>query len=235
MLDSHDALNADIFWEWFQQNHLAFEFLGNMEEEQREDLMIGLESYLDAYSGDNLVLRPSANLVTSEDRKFQLVISAVGDVRYFGKAKELAAVAPDIPNWKIIALQPPLPEGVEIRFDTKSGHLYPKDLWIHLMDSPGQPNFLGLRIALKQYDFCADEHALQELRQIVIQMVAYIIGEESWGVDVQYLELAPLPSDPMEEEMFQIDDLAGHIANYRKEFPSLKWEELAALADEEEE
>ena len=96
--------------------------------------------------------------------------------------------------------------------------LDPNDLWFALLVSPDYPDLLGVHVALKLYDYCQEED-LPDLKRVVIQLVAYIIGEESWALDVQQLQLGPLPLAPMEENMAPLYDLPLHIAAFRKEHP----------------
>lgn len=222
MLTPQETQAAQNFWKWFEENHLPFEFLSDMKTEQQFDLVLKATAALRPYS-DALELIPGGNM-SKEGPKFRLVISANGTREHFAKAKALAAMAPSLPNWAFYSLLPPLPKGTLIRFDLPSGLLYPNDVWVHIMESPEDPRFLGLHLALKQYDHCPDEESLQELQSILIQLVAHVIGEESWAMNIQHLQLGPLPPDPMEEGMFQLYDLPERIAEFREGRPG-PWEE----------
>lgn len=222
MLRAQEIQAGEDFWKWFEENRLPFEFMADMEEEQRSALMDKAQEVLDAYCPE-LDIQPGSNMVP-DGPKHRLIISANGNIPYFAKAKALASMAPELPNWAIYGLMPPLPKKIQIRFQIASGLLYPDDVWIGMMESPDEPNFLGLHLALKQYDHCPDEESLEELKSVLIQLVAHVIGEESWAMNIQHLELGPLPPDPMEEGMFQLYDLPEQIAAFRVDRPSPQWD-----------
>ncbi len=221
MLTSTEIKAAQAFWKWFEENRLPFEFVGNMEPEQVDEISDRIHEAVAPYCE---AISPIAGSQISKKEGFRLVLSAAGQRAYFGKAKELAALAPDIPNWEVLALLPPLPRDIQIRYEYMGELIYPDDLWCQLLDSPDNPSFLGIHISLKLYDHCPDEEALQELQSFIIQVVAQVIGEESLAMDIQHLQLAPLPPYPTEQEgMFNLYDLPQQIAEFRKEHPS-PWE-----------
>ncbi len=224
MLTAKETQAAQAFWKWFEENRLPFEFLGEMAPEQRQGLFDQLEQRASAYC-EGIDIQLGSNMA-KDGPKHRVVVSAAGQIRFFDKAKALAALAPEMPDWIVFALLPPLPKGIQIRFDLSDGLLYPNDLWFLLMDSPDEPKFLGIHIALKQYDQYEATDRLDDLQQIVIQMVVHIIGEESWAMDIQHLQLGSLPPDPIEEGYFEMYDLPEQIAEFRKDRPSPKLGEL---------
>lgn len=215
MLTANETQAAVQFWNWFEENHLPYEFLNSMTPEQYAEAAQQLNQMVGLYcKGLDVV----ASLSYTSNDKFQLVITSNGDVQYFDKARALVELAPQIPNWDFYALRPPLPRSIRIQFKTDNKVLDPNDLWFSLLVFPDYPGFLGVHVALKLYDDCQEEE-LPGLRQIVIQLVAYIIGEESWALDIQQLRLGPLPLAPMEEDMEPLYDLPLHIAAFREEHP----------------
>lgn len=146
--------------------------------------------------------------------------------------KALAVLAPELPDWAVYGLLPPISQKVEVRFQLPIGVLYPGDVWVHLLENPNDPSFLGLHLALKLYDHCPDEDAIQQLQSMLIQLVAYVLGEESWAMNIQHLQLGPLPPDPMEEGMIVLYDLPEAVADFRKEQPGPNWEKQVMGEDE---
>lgn len=195
---------------------MPFEFLESMTEPQRQALYLQARTMVEPYC-PKIDLVPSFNMRESSP-KFQLIISAQADAEYFGKARELAALAPDtIPNWTFRALMPPMPRELEMRYQFNGELLYPADLWCQLLENPDDPSFLGIRVSLRYYDRCP-ENKLEELQQLVIVMVGNVLGEEAWGRNVHYLDLAPLPLDPLSEEgMFNLFDIGQRIEEFRED------------------
>ena len=232
MLTPQETQAAHAFWKWFEENRLPFEFFLNMDDEQRAELLEKSQAPLEAYS-EGLQLQPGGNISAIEGApKHRLVITTGGEIRYFAKAKALAALAPELPDWAVYGLLPPMSQKVEVRFQLPIGVLYPGDVWIHLLENPNDPSFLGLHLALKLYDHCPDEDARQQLQSMLIQLVAYVLGEESWAMNIQHLQLGPLPPDPMEEGMIVLYDLPEAVADFRKEQPGPNWEKQVMGEDE---
>lgn len=218
MLTPTETQAAQAFWKWFEENHLPFEFLTGMTPEQIQDVSNQLHQAVYPYCEG---LSPQASGRMESEDGFQLVISAAGKIQYFEKAKALVALAPEIPNWYFHALQPPLPRHVRIRHQIGGDVLDPNDIWLLTMVSEEYSNNLGVHLALKLYDECDDnEDDLHDLKVFLIQLVVQIIGEESWAMDIQHLEIGPLPPAPHEKGYAPLYDLPDIIAEFRKDHPS---------------
>lgn len=218
MLTAKETQAAQEFWAWFEQNRLRFEFIFDMSDEQRTQLFKDIEQKVSVYA-EGLEVQPGNN-VGKEGPKFRAIISAGGNIPLFKKAKALADLAPAMPDWVVCALVPPLPKGIRIRFKLKDGLLYPEDVWFQLMEAPEDPPFLGIHLALKQFDHCANDDDFAELQNILMQMLLNLLGEESMAMDIQHFEMGPLPPDPVEEGFSELYDLPEHIAEFRKDMPS---------------
>ncbi len=214
MLTPEETQAAHAFWKWFEENRLPFEFLEPMPEAQRQELYEKTRKAVAPYS-TKVDLLPSISTST-EGPQFQMVIGANANAEYFDKARALAALAPSIPNWSVRALMPPIPRKVGMRYPFYSETLLPDDLWCALLGAPDNADFLGIRVFLRYYDHCP-ESRLEELRQLVAVMVGHALGEENWGNNVHYLDLASLPPDPLEEGLCNVFDLMEYIAEFRKD------------------
>ncbi len=224
MLTAKETQAAHEFWKWFDQNRLPFEFIFDMSDEQRTELFSNIEEKVSSFA-EGLEVQPGNNMKNGGP-KYRAIISAGGYVPLFKKAKALAELAPAMPDWEVCALVPPLPKGIKIRFDLRDGLLYPEDIWFQLMEVEEEPRILGLHLALKQFDHYADDEGLTDLQHILTQMLLNILGEESLAMDIQYLEIGPLPPDPIEEGFLELYDLPVHIAEFRKDRPSPRLGEM---------
>ncbi len=215
--------HAEAFWAWVQENLLKLEFMQSMEREQGQELADQLFQALNPYCTG---LTPTVSTRMSGEPGFTMVISANGIRPFFKNARELVALAPQAKNWDFVALTQPLPKHVRLRFNFGDDVLDPNDLWCVLLTAEEYPNYLGIHVALKLYDkFDGDEEALDTLKQMVINLVAHVIGEESIAMDVQFLEIGPLPLAPMEKGYFPFYDLPENIAEFRAEVPGPHLEE----------
>lgn len=209
---------ANNFWAWFKENRLPYEFTEEMSPDQFQVAEESMYQALAQYSSD---LTPTIVRKIHPDDNFKVIISAEGRREYFDKAKALVELAPEISGWDFVALMPPLPKGIRIRFRLGNEILDPNDMWFYLVSTEEDPRNLGVMVALKFYDQCdGEEELIAELREVIVNLVAHIIGEESFAMNVQFLEIGPLPAAPMEEGYAPLYDLPDLIAAYRKEQPS---------------
>lgn len=218
MLNDTEKQAAENFWAWFEKNRLPYEFTEEMTPEQLE---VAEDTMYQALAQFSPELAPTIVRKSGAEENFKVIISAEGRRNYFNKAKELVELAPEIPGWEFVALVPPLPEGMKIRFKLGNDILDPSEMWFYLVTTEEDPRNLGVMVALKYYDQCDDDKELiADLRGVIVNLVAHILGEESFAMNIQFLEIKPLPAAPMEEGYAPLYDLPVLIDAYRQEHPS---------------
>lgn len=195
------ADNIAAFWKWFENNNHGFLFTDDLDEDVREQLLSNFLIELHKY---NEKLYFQVGGMPNEDQ--ELIITAEGDPEQFESVEKLIEHAPVIKNWKIIGLMPPMDddntinfEGVEIRRD---------DLWFLPLQSASKPNEIGIRICVPNYETLKRHDWLDSA---VYKMLDTLLGERSFALDIDYLDIDDLPKRPEDHGMIELKDLPAFI------------------------
>jgi hypothetical protein len=201
----------DQFWNWFKNNHSAYLFINQIEDkDEKERLLDNLMNSLHKYC-DKLYFQIGGH--PEEDQ--ELIITAEGDVNYFGFVEELIAHAPALDNWKFIAfLQPNSNDDFYI--DYEGIVLASKDMWFLPMDHEDSPSLIGLRVCIKNYDNLKDNEWMQPT---VYKIIEAIVGEKAFALDIDYIEIDELPDDPKEDDMIELTGLLSYITWHKSNHP----------------
>ena len=191
------------FWKWFQDNNKAYLFLDDVDEEVKEDLLNDLLEQLHKYC-DQIYFEIGGD----PDEDQELIITAEGYEKYFGKVEELINAAPQISNWTFIAFKPPIPGHFKSKWDDLE--LNTEEMWFLPLINE-ENNDLGIRVCLKNYDLIKDNEILTTL---LYKMLDTILGEKSSALNIKYVDTDLQPDDPAEEGMYPILELQNYIDKY---------------------
>lgn len=217
MLTPNKLEKAQTFWNWFANNRFAFEFMSDIEPTQKNKLIDMCVHEMEKYcEGLGPIFCPEV----SERGDFRFVVSASGDPSLFQQAKDLAAQAPDIPNWNIVGLIPPIQEGQALRFNVADFVLDPNQIGVTLVDVGGYSNRLGILVGLQEFDEDQPE-LMVEVRNTIVQLISNICGEEMVGNHIQFLELREFPENPSASGYYKMYNLPEMIQHYQEEYPAL--------------
>lgn len=193
---------AQTFWAWFEQHNKPYLFLSSMEEATKSNHLNRLVDELHQYS-EHLYFEIGG--VPDADQ--ELIITAEGASEHFDKVKSLVAAAPQIAGWRFIAFVPPRGTSFELSFDNNYV-LKAADLNFLPMENPMQPDALGLKIDVPDWERVKD---YDWLRPAVFKILECILGEESFALDIQYVDISPLPSDKDGLVMLPLEQLESFI------------------------
>jgi len=194
------------FWKWFQDNNKAYLFLDDVDEDVKENLLNDCEEQLHKYC-DQLYFEIGCEL----DEDQELIITAEGDKKHFGKVEELVNAAPKISGWTIIAFKPSIPGHFKSNWDDLE--LNTEEMWfLPLINEKN--NDLGIRICLKNHDLIKDNEILTTL---LYKMLDTILGEKSFALNIKYVDTALQPDDPAEEGMYPILELPEYIDRHKSQ------------------
>lgn len=197
---------ANAFWKWFEANNTAYLFLGEMDEEIKQRHLNELVAQLHEFSPD---LYFEIGGVPDNDQ--ELIITAEGKTDHFEAVRILINAAPAIKHWKFIAFVPPRGTSFEIAFNEFT--IKASEVHFLPMENPMQPDALGLKIQVPGYEQIKDSEWLQPA---VLKILESILGEESFSLDVQHVDISPLPEQAQEAVMLPISQLQAFI-KWRKE------------------
>ena len=194
-------MTADQFWQWFKENNTAYTFLGTVEEGVKEQLLDEFLEKLHNYC-DQLYFEIGGDPCNNTE----LIITASGNIKYFGKVEELIARAPVLHPWIFIALKPPTKGHFKSRWE--SLELNSEDLWFLSFSKAGSTD-LGIRVCLKNYELIKSNKALMPLLYIMIDT---LLGERSAALDIKYVDANSLPDQPKEKGLYPIEKLPAFLA-----------------------
>jgi hypothetical protein len=194
------------FWKWFQDNNKAYLFLDDVDEDVKENLLNDCEEQLHKYC-DQLYFEIGGE----PDEDQELIITAEGEQKYFGKVEELINAAPKISGWTFVAFKPSIPGHFKSKWDDLE--LNTEEMWfLPLVNEKN--NDLGIRICLKNYDVIKDNEILTTL---LYKILDTILGEKSFALNIKYVDTALQPDDPAEEGMYPILELPEYIERHKSE------------------
>ncbi|OON68875.1 hypothetical protein [Hymenobacter sp. CRA2] len=198
---------ATDFWHWFADNSSAYLFVNQVAEPERERLFALLIEQLHRYCA-HLWFEIGGH----PDENQELIITAEGDINYFGKVTELVAQAPALAQWKFVAFKPPMGADFSVRF--ADVELTPANMWFLPLSRDDSAALIGLRVGVRNYEQVKDSEWLDSTLAKVLDT---LLGEVSYALDIDYVELAPLPDEPEAAGMMKLEELPGYVAWHKKQ------------------
>lgn len=176
---------AKKFWNWFAQNHQAFLFLREVEQQERDRLSSLLLQALHEYN-EHLFYQIGGVPGSVE---MELIISAEGDIDFFPDVEFLLNQAPTIDPWIFIPFKPPM--GVDFITSINEYDFDPHQTIFITLESEKHPRSIGLQICYP--DFCEEKKDLFWLGTYL--MLDTILGERSAAIDIDYIEIIRTPEN----------------------------------------
>ncbi len=202
MLTTTENVLGNEFWEWLQANNQAYLFINEVDLAERTRLLDEMMERLHRYC-DQLYFKVGGH---PKELIQELIITAEGKEEYFERAEGLVEVAPRVKNWKLIGLMPAMPPHFEVNFEGVL--LDTSDLWFEPLENKRNPDMLGIRIFSKDYSGIEDK---RWLKAALFKMLDILLGEKSFAIDIDYVDMAKLPDDPEEEELMKLDELPKFV------------------------
>ena len=184
------------FWNWFKQHS------GELERAADRDAPLW-----DAVLEQLHRVNPDLWFEVSEPYRGEcdFVVTAAGRSDLFPIADALIDEAPRIPRWRFIALKPAMGFDFITTYEGKKFH--PSEMWFLPMDNPAKRAQLGLRVGFPNFD-----PALREEANGAVSMIIETgLGERSAALDIQHVEVGPLPHEPAEHGYMKLIELPKYI------------------------
>src|SRR5579885_2318471 len=190
------------FWNWFQAhgNRLTADLVGP-DDAARERASDELHNALAAVHPGLVFLVGGA----AEEPEKEFVISADAKRENVDAAKALAAAAPPMSGWKVVALRPrmDLSDSWAIRLEDEE--VGPGDVWFRTEELEG--GGLGLELCVK--GLTPQNRRLRGLGAMLL--MDHALGEADSLTLVEGVKAEPLPDDPAAAGLRPLADLPGHI------------------------
>ncbi len=192
---------ARQFWEWFVEHCRPFLFLSDMEAEKKQELLTELLTHLQWYCQ-----QLNFEIGGEPGGKQELIITAEGDTFYFDEVNILITSAPKLDDWEFIAFIPPRGDSFEFGFEDLT--LKASDIWFVPLQDRAHPEIVAIKVCTPHYDRLKE---YKWLRPAMYKILESILGEQSFALDIQYVDIGELPPLPTEEGLMQIAQLRQYI------------------------
>lgn len=189
------------FWDWFARNNYKYLFLHDMEESEKIKAMHELLLELHTYS-EHLFFEIGDH---ADNKDVELVITAEGVARHFGKVEALIDAAPVIPQWRFFKFRQPLGKGLTAGYGNRV--FDPKEIVFLPLSITGKPDAVAIRVCYPDY---TDEEKSTFVKGTQIALHT-LIGERSASLDIDYVDVVKTPDDVDENNFPRLADIAEYI------------------------
>ena len=190
------------FWRWFSEAKSSFELLAETED-PLWDFALGKLKTID----EGLWFELSDLDVTPRE----FIITAEGISELFPLVEEIVQKSPKDPNWKFVALKPPL--GFDFVTEYEGIQVDPKDLWFLPLDSGTISSVLELRIGVRSYE-PEKQEAVSSATLLILDTA---LGERIASQEIHVVEVCALPASPEKEGYFALPELPAYLAWRKRE------------------
>ena len=188
------------FWNWFEENNYAFLFTSEVEDDIKEKMLDDFINELHKYN-DRLFFQVGG--MPGNDQ--ELIITAEGDSKQFESVLQLIEQAPPIKNWIFIPFIQPSDEDNTIQYGNTQ--ITRSDLWFIPLQSQSHPNDIGIRIGVADYGSLDKK----DTDNAVFKMLDTALGEKSFSLDIDYIDIAELPQELEENGWINLMELRAFI------------------------
>lgn len=193
---------AKQFWEWFEENNAPYLFLNEMDEPARSNMLVNLSDHLHWYC-ECL----GYEIGGDKDQEQELIITAEGNPDYFTEVEILIATAPSMPGWTFTGFIPPRGEDFELSFEDVV--LTPGNVYFVPMCDLARPESIAIKVCIPGYEQIKNQ---PWLRPAIYKVLENILGEKSFAMDLQYIDISALPEPTLQTGLIQVSHLHEYIA-----------------------
>jgi hypothetical protein len=198
--DCMSKLSKRHFWEWFKRHNKEYVELRNKSTKEARYWLNELNAHLRAYYKFF-----GFSMTWQDQQSTTLIITVRGKAIHFKKVEAFVATAPDIPGWKITALEDPMPMDFLLDKQIEDTGIDPRELYFAFAnDNPSCANIIVY------HPLCTRENEWQ-LLQVAHAAVYNLLGERAFGMELDGLQVANLScADPGDVEKIEaLSDCIG--------------------------
>lgn len=183
-----------LFWDWVRYNEQTLRNLRNEKPAVQKMFIYWLDKHLHNYCEqlESILMFPA-----NENEPTQLVISASGNPEYFDQVATLIENAPKLRSWKFIAFIQPSQSIDEMEAGLDKPYVF-KDIELKASELKFMPfqyedtKKIDMIVYLKNFTVhCSNKNLLH----VVFIIMQDIIGEKSLFENINFVELAQLPTN----------------------------------------
>jgi hypothetical protein len=189
------------FWNWFIKNQSRFEHF----ERDQETLMNELGTALAAYK-KGLVFEVGAEKEGARD----FVISADGIQDLFPAVSKLAASAPKLTAWRIVAFRPRMDDYSRFALEYAGHKFDPKKIWFYSRIKDGRFDVIFYHPSYRD----EDRNLIISGTYILLDMA---IGEYDVVTGIRHLDHQLLPPDPSAEQLKPFSEFRAAFDDFKKQ------------------
>ena len=200
--EQHRAIAA--FWQWFRENKSNLDSLAETSDPLWDVTLERLKAIAQGlwFELSNLGVTPREFIITVE-----------GQTDLFDLVEEIVEEAPADPNWKFVALKPPM--GFDFKTTYEGIELDPKALWFLPLENSADPLALGLRIGVPDYKL--DKQ--RSIHNAVLVILDTALGERVAASKIQHVEVRRLPQSPEANGYIALTELADYVEWRKRKLP----------------
>jgi hypothetical protein len=188
------------FWEWFKRHNKEYLDLNKKSKKEAAYWLHELNAHLRAYFkffGFSLALPDDKGIAS-------LTITVNGKAMHFKKVDAFVTTAPDLPGWNFYALEGPMPIDYLLEKQIEDVGIHPGELYFSIDDNDPEDKDL-----IAYHPLCT-EYNKPFILQLVYAAVYNLLGERSFGLDINNLEVENLScADP--DHVYKLESLPTHI------------------------
>lgn len=192
------AGNAGVeFWSWFHAHHAEVAALAGGDDPRWDAVLARLQS-----------VDPALRFEFSDpqDGVRDLVLTVEGNASKFALVDAMAAAAPSVPGWRIVALKPPM--GFDFVTTYEGDRFDPRSMWFLPMTSASRPTALGLRVGLPGLAATTQRRA----ENAVWIILDTALGERAAATSFAMVEVVTLPAEPEKQGYIELPELPAYLA-----------------------
>jgi len=189
------------FWDWFAENQATYLPVNATQDVDEKELI--LQKLLEKIHDYQHELY--FEIGGHRDGSQELIITSEGNAKLFDKVETLVAAAPELKDWTVVALKPPM--GTDFKVNYEGVELDPTEMWFLPLRDDENPGKLGLQLGIDGYDETKEKFYLGGS----VMILESILGEKSFSLDVHYIELVKLAPSPAENGFIELVKLPEFI------------------------
>ncbi len=183
-----------LFWDWIRYNEQTLRNLRNEKPAVQKMFIYWLDKHLHNYCEqlESILMFPA-----NKNEPTQLVISASGDPEYFEQVTKLIDHAPKIRNWKFVAFIQASQSIEEMEAGLDKPYVF-KDIELKASELKFLPfqyedvKKIDMIVYLKNFTVHCNN---KNLLHVVFIIMQDILGEKSVFENINFVELAQIPTD----------------------------------------